>query len=474
MSAEAVGTSSPAPLPVDARVTIKVSDDKLSATAVFYPPENGGKDVDWSDVNKEIEKYSIKYGVNKDLIQSHITNKIYNVELRLAEGVPPQHGTDAVLEYLFDRDKTGLPKILEDGTVDFRTLDRMTVVEARAPLLKLTPHTDGVPGTSVMNVVIAQKRGKPRYIVPGKNTLLSPDGRTLFAEISGEVREYNGRVSVSDVTEITSDVGVDTGNITFSGNIRIAGGVSSGFRVVSTNGSIEVMGVAEGAYLEAEGNVVLRGGMKGGDRGEIISKGNIVSKFFEGCKVHATGDISCEVVMNSDVSCRGTLDVSRGKGLIVGRTVRAGVEIHGRVIGSRSSVQTQLEVGIDPVSLERFKTVKKEITDQQELMEKLSKSMDFLVKLKVAGKLGAEQAGSMSNVLRSMKAVKERLFDLNHELEELTPLVEDIGKGRVRVSGVVYPGTKLAIGRAAYIVANEMQYCTFVREGGEVKLAPYF
>ena len=477
--AEQVNSGVPAPeggeasVCADARAVIKLSPDQLTASVVFHAPENGGKDINWDILNGALETAGIKYGINKDDAQAYINLKKYEKTFTIAEGVPPVHGTDARFEYFFDLKKTGLPKIREDGTVDYRNIDRMTSVEERAKLMKLIPHSDGKAGISVLDTPIAQKKGKTRAIIPGKNTVLAPDGLTLLAAIAGEVREHNGKVSVSDLIEIKSDVGLETGNITFPGNIRISGGVSAGFRVVSTNGSVEVMGLAEGAYIEAENDIILNGGMKGGERGELVSRGNIVSKFIEGSKVTASGDITSEVVMNSDVTCLGKLDVSAGRGLIVGKTVRAGVEILGKVIGSRSGGQTGVEVGINPMTLEKYKNDKRELDRQQLMLEKMNKTMDYLVKLKIAGKLTVEQAASMSSVLQTIKSVKEKIFDLSEEIAELEPLTEDLGKGRVKISDTVYPGVKITIGRTAYPVEKEMKHCSFVRDGGEVRMAIY-
>lgn len=457
----------------DARISITVSKDGLTANAEFCHPENDGKEIDWNIVAAEVSKLGIKYGIDKTMIQTMIDQKAYGRPFVLAKGVPPTEGEDAKYEYSFDRKKTGLPKVLPDGRVDFRDLDRMTQIEADTLLLKMTPHKEGRPGISVFDNPILPKKVKPGRIVPGKNTKLSPDGLMLFSEIAGEVKEENGKVSVFNSTEISSDVGSATGNINFSGNIRIRGGVSTGYSVTSTNGNIEITGVVEGAYLEAGGNIILQAGMKGGEKGTIVARGDVASKFFENCNVRAAGNIRCEVLMNSDVSCGGVLDVSIGKGLIVGKAARAGKEILGKNVGSRVATPTYLEVGIDPAMLDRYKAANKELQEQTELLDKLNKTIDYLLKLKEAGNLPADKLAMFGSVLKSRKAADEKTFELNNEIESLSSLIENSKAGRIRVNGTVYPGVRLVIGRAMYNVLNDMQYCSFTYDNDEVKMGPY-
>ena len=43
----------------------------------------------------------------------------------------------------------------------------------------------------------------------------------------------------------------------------------------------------------------------------------------------------------------------------------------------------------------------------------------------------------------------------------------------VRVKGEVYPGTRICIGDVSMVVSKTTHYCRFIRERGDVKMAPF-
>ena len=46
-------------------------------------------------------------------------------------------------------------------------------------------------------------------------------------------------------------------------------------------------------------------------------------------------------------------------------------------------------------------------------------------------------------------------------------------KGCVRVKGVCYPGVTVSVRGLTYIVREKQQFCSFVYDGGEVKVKPF-
>ena len=59
------------------------------------------------------------------------------------------------------------------------------------------------------------------------------------------------------------------------------------------------------------------------------------------------------------------------------------------------------------------------------------------------------------------------------ELNELMEQAGNTTEARIRVKGMVYPGTKICIGDVSMTVQKNTHYCRFVRERGDVKVAPY-
>ena len=137
---------------------------------------------------------------------------------------------------------------------------------------------------------------------------MSEDGLRLYSEVSGHVSLTDGRVFVSDTYEVAADVDSSTGDIDYEGNVVVRGNVITGF-TVKAKGDIEVYGVVEGAYIEAEGQIILRRGMQGMNKGILKANGNIITKFIENAEVIAGGYINTDSIMHSKVSAKGDIVV---------------------------------------------------------------------------------------------------------------------------------------------------------------------
>ncbi len=61
----------------------------------------------------------------------------------------------------------------------------------------------------------------------------------------------------------------------------------------------------------------------------------------------------------------------------------------------------------------------------------------------------------------------------NEEIEELQKQMMSTSETMVRVKGEVYPGTRICIGDVSMVVQKTTHYCRFIRERGDVKIAPF-
>ena len=177
----------------------------------------------------------------------------------------------------------------------------------------------------------------------------------MFSSVDGHVTLTDGRVFVSDVYEIPANVDASTGDVIYDGNVHIKGSVLTGYSV-RARGDIEINGVVEGAYIEAGGQIILRRGMQGMNKGILKAQGNIITKFLENAEVIAGGYVSTDSILHSDVSAKGDIIVGGRRGYVTGGLIRSG-----SLISVKTAVQawenTVLEVGVDPKILEEFKKV---------------------------------------------------------------------------------------------------------------------
>jgi len=297
--------------PLDEELEIKITDRGMKAYAKLIPPE-GGKMLTIDDVYNFLNQQGIVFGIDDHAIREMLEKRQYGSEICVANGQEPENGRNGRLVYHVDFKREHKPMIREDGTVDYRHLDLITNVEKGQVLVSMVPPTEGKPGKTVTGHVVAARPGKAVALPKGKNVVISKNKLELIAAIDGKADLIDGKVHVFAVYEIKQNVDNSTGNIDFVGNVIIKGNVLTGFEV-KAGGYIEVWGVVEGARLIAKGDVVLKQGMQGMEKGFIQSERNVIAKFIENGSVYAKGDILVEAIMHSTVKCGGKINVAGKK-----------------------------------------------------------------------------------------------------------------------------------------------------------------
>ncbi len=88
-------------------------------------------------------------------------------------------------------------------------------------------------------------------------------------------------------------------------------------------------------------------------------------------------------------------------------------------------------------------------------------------------KLSPEQIQQIQSMAAVNKQKTDAIAAANKEIEELQKQMTSSSETAVRVKGEVYPGTRICIGDVCMVVQKTTHYCRFVRERGDVKMAPF-
>ena len=128
------------------------------------------------------------------------------------------------------------------------------------------------------NVRLEERQGVQRLI----SAIAGGAGvqRVELRDQEGAVKAREYTVSVQPVAQISGDVGADTGNIDFQGNVEIQGSVTAGFRVSATSDVTIAGGVEAGARVEAGGNLTVQLGIMGKDT-IVNAGGDLMAKFIQ-------------------------------------------------------------------------------------------------------------------------------------------------------------------------------------------------
>lgn len=447
---------------------ITIDPEKMFAIGRFFAPSTGGNRMDKNLIVSELIRAGIKYGVQEDVIDDFLNNRTYCSNLILAKGTMPVEGKNAVINYKFRTGTSSKPKINDDGTVDFHQLDMINHVNKGDILAVLEPADQGTPGIDVYGNTIRPKKVIKKILKHGINIHLSEDGTIMYADVSGHVSLTDDRVFVSDTFEVP-DVNAATGDITYEGNVVVKGNVLTGFSI-RAKGDIIVNGVVEGATLVAEGQIILKRGIQGMNRGILDAKGNIVAKFIENSEVRSGGIITTEAIMHSNVSAKGEIIVGGKKGLITGGEIKSGSSITVKTVGSAMGTHTLLEVGIDPSIMDEFRDLEKSITDMQTEKEKMIQILVlFRKKVEAGEQLTPDKAQYLRTANQNNILLETKIREATSRYESLSEEVNNYQSGRIRIENVAYPGVKIVISNVTFYIRQDTHHCQFIRDKADIK-----
>jgi len=454
----------------DVIVNVNVTPDKMKAY-ILIEANASSKFPTVEELERILNSNGVIFGIKRDILENLAKGRFNNESVCVAEGTQPINGTNGKVDFKFDINKEMHPTILEDGRVDYRELNIIQNVKKGDILCTLVPPTPGIPGKNVAGEEVPAKDGKPAIMPKGRNVEFTEDKLALRSMIDGQIIYENNKVSVYANLEINTDVDNSTGNINFVGNVLVRGNVLSGF-TIEADGYVEVWGVVEGATIKSKGNIILRRGMRGNGKGVLISGGDIVAKYIEYSTVEAKNNITADAIMHSNVKCGNKLELSGSNGLLLGGICRVGNEVVAKVIGSHMAVATEVEVGIDPVQKERYRNLKKEVEDMTKDIKKAEQAIAILQKLEKAGMLSPEKREMMARSKRTQDYYANKIQEAREEIEMIEQQLLKDAQGKIHVRNFAYPGVKISIGNISMYVRDVFEYCTFYKDGADIKTTP--
>lgn len=459
----------------DSTATVQISQDEMKAYIIITPPKPGGFDLDIEEIKSILHSNQVIVGIREDILKKIFDYPIYNEPILVAEGKKPENGKDAVIHYNFNIKKDDIQLIEEEGKVNFKELNIVQNVVAGQILATKEVATEGETGRTVTNKLIPAKSGKDCPLLPGRNCKLTEDGLNIVSEINGQVYLMGNKVVVDPVYIVQGDVNLKTGNILFLGTVIIQGNIEDGFSVKAA-GNIEVHGSVGKADLDAEGDIVVSGGIMGKNEGRITTGKSLYAKFIESVKIDAgegvyaqDGILHCDINAIKEIICFGK------RGAIVGGTLRAGELVKTKTLGSIASPETVIEVGVDPKKREQYLEFVEKREKAYKEMEPIKANIDNLVMQKKSMRTLTPEKEEL------LKSLSDKYRELNEIVKECTEeirlideyLAELKSKGKVIAAKVAYPGVKIYIKNSNLVLKNEYKKVAFVLQAGEVNTQVY-
>lgn len=430
-----------------------VSKDSMAAWLFLFPPSDASVELQFDCIAAALQAGNINAGIDSAAVTHLFQQKRYFELMPVAFGTLPVQGENGKVIERFPRTTTPEVKVDETGTADYRAVNYVQSIQKGDIICDIIPPVEGKPGLRVDGVPVEPRPVSPEKVPSGGNTTLSEDGLHLLASLDGHL-EYTGtQFQVKPVLEVRGDVDYSTGNIDFLGDVHIYGDVRENFSVRAT-GTITVDGLVEAAAVEAGGDILISSGVLGDNRALLKSHGTIRAKYMENCVAYAGQCVYTDCMIGSQIYSDNTIDVTSGRGTVIGGTLAATYVIKARMIGSQAGRRTEVRLGEYPFIQEELRNSEADLKAIRQESAELEKELTYLQSQQNLE--GATEKLAKSRLRRSVLAMKEEQL-LKHRAKAQS-MVPDLSKCRLQ-AGVVYPVTTLVIQKAVSRFENVQYNC---------------
>lgn len=446
---------------------IRISYDEMEAFLLLPTPADPAEEYEFNDIMDKVRAAGVKIGINEAKISAMINERYFDNECLIAKGIDAVNGVDAYFEYNFDTNFNKVPSRREDGTVDYWSIHSVELVEEGQLLATYHEPVDGSNGMSVKGKLLVAKRGRPLPPLSGKGFERSEDNKTYTCTMNGKIEMKNNRILISDVHEVHGDVGLNTGNIDFRGDVIIHGNVPTG-AVIRATGSVTIDGTVEGALIDAHKDVIIRGGMLGAGRGTVITKGSLIAKFLEYTKVKAHGSVTTDSLINCNITAYDKVILKGKHASVVGGVVHAATGIEAFNFGNEYGVKTEIYAGINMEVKKQITYHENCIIEAQDMIDKISIGIKQIEESIHAGVEIAPNDPRKASLLRTKIIKQAELASHKQQLNEMNAVVECAKGASINVIQDVYTGVIIGINDALHQVKEQQTSVAFFEREGRV------
>lgn len=432
-----------------ATITVKISEDKMSAAIVIIPPKKGGDEVKEGDILSSLKERSIVFGINGEMIKSIIKNKNYNNEFVVVRGIEPINPKPDSLKYNFDTNP-GKPFLIDEyDRINLKELNFIQNVKKGDVLAEVEDSQAGKDGTNIFGERIPFVQAIKSQILIGENTEYDEDKKTIVSLIDGHVMLKSGIVTVSPIASFRN-VDYSTGNIDFDGSVVISGTISDGF-TVKARGSIQVGERIGKVKLIAGADVILKAGINGSNDGSIECEGDLYSRFIESSNIICGSNLFVEEsIMNSNLQVKNNIIlVGKRAELIGGKTVLGG-SLRLKKLGSSTELKTEVIIGIDPIKFRLIDKLKTELTEKKDMLIKLNDTKNETEKDLKSNWNNKENTEKLNKIIVIVERYKDDIENVERELQEAKNLLYPANNRYIIVEYTLFSGVTIFYGKIEY------------------------
>ncbi|MDR2608871.1 MAG: FapA family protein [Treponema sp.] len=442
----------------DGRVAVHVSDDAMEARVDLVKEQGAGLALRPDLVLKALAAMGVLKGVNTAAVeaackQAHARGSCEGA--LVARGKVPLAKDGFELTWLVPGGGPGPGKSIP--------------VKAGQPVAELRPGPEGGrPGYNVKGAVLEIDKAVPLDLNHDESIKEVPAAERqggefvrLTAACLGELCFDGKRLTVSSLQGVEGDVGPATGNIRFSGEVRIKGRVLPGFTV--TGGlNVLISGSADAALISAGGKVLVAGGIRGAGKGLVRSRKTVEAAFVDQATVMAIEDIRLKSgCLKSNIKTNGMLLIDDASGRLEGGVTKARKGVNAQDVGNEKGNRTEISFGQDYLIRDQIDALDNDIEKIRAAIKRLDIRIQQVLKNPQA--LSAARAEKVK-LMKMLEQLNIKIFTLREKYEEHFD-------SEIRIRGTVYPGVVMESHDRYYEVSQARSGVVFYfdRDIGRIK-----
>ncbi len=444
---------------------VNFKDNEMKAFLTLVKPKEG-EEYDVDDVLDYIDSLGIREGVKSAKVTAMMQKHIYGRAEIIAEGVPAIDGKDGYFEYFFTLDeKKKKPEIRDDGSVDYTSVNVIHCVNEGDVLAVYHPAESGTPGITVKGKTVNARKAKelrPLYCI---GCDYDPETMTYTATIDGRVEVSKSKISVMDLQEYTKDIDNVFGDINFKGDVIIHGSVKPGVQIKATK-SVTIDKTLEGASITAGGDVIIKGGVMGGNTTRIHCEGDVMADFVEYADVWCGGSVSANIIWGCRVFANGYIHATGKTGAIIAGNVYGMCGVDVVFAGNDASVKTVISSGVKDSIRKTVILCEKKIEKLDREINDLDEEIDELERLI---RLGTADEFTQKELMRYRRDKIQKISDRKQttaKKDEVSELIVGAEDAEITVNDTAYPGCYFLIGEEQVVIEEEKRQMKFVLDEG--------
>lgn len=446
---------------------LNVDEDEMAAWLYLMPPEK-----DQSYTKQDLIDYLARNGVTDGLHQSNLSamikKKVYNREILVAKGRPVKEGADGYFEYLFTPEEYGVPKVREDGSVDYTNINALQNVRAGEKVAIYHQAVQGVDGITVLGHEL--KARLYRDLPPMRGKGIRRENEFYYAQSDGKIEVKDGKIDIQNVHEVSGDVNAIIGKVEFFGDVVIYGNVEEGV-VIRAGRNLEIHGSTSTANLYAGGDIILSRGIQGGNKAKISARGSVFADFIEHATVEAGGNVQANTFLNARIFAKEKVIATGKKGAIIGGEAHGIKGIEAATAGNDVEVKTILHCGYAPETHEQLLDIRRR---EIEIKENIANLVDTMTEALREKRLrGANTPDTTEAKLSEWNKQKDQYFaeldKVESERESLEELIEKSKGAEIKVDGNIYRNVVICINAEQMLLDRNTCFMKYQADRGVIE-----